>query len=89
MPQKFKIFNETYVLLFGFRMPFHDVFYKKKNKNICHFIASMHKYDMTYILTNNNCLQLGISQKFNQLWKALLTQSRCHINLHLQSHVGI
>ena len=50
----------------------------KKQNSVCHFITSTTNYHMTCISTNDKCLKLGISLKFDWLQKALLTQSRCH-----------
>ena len=60
-----KNFNETCVLLFGFGVFLDDVSTKKHTKDIRHSIDSRIKYHMTHILTNNKCLKLGISLKFN------------------------
>ena len=82
---QFQNFNKTCVLLFCFGMLLDDLFCKEKQtKNICLFIASRIKYHMTCISTNNKCLKPGISAKFDWLQKALLTQTRCHVTLHLQ-----
>ena len=39
---------------------------------------------MTWVTTNNKCLKLGISSKFDQLQNISLTQTSCHDNASLK-----
>ena len=57
-----------------------DFLYKAQTKQICRITAGKVNYHMTQIATNNKCLKLGISLKFDQLQIISLTQARCHEN---------
>ena len=62
----FKNFNnKTHVLLSHFGMLPNALFYKTQTKQICHTVASKVHNHMTWISTNNKCIKLGISSKFN------------------------
>ena len=52
---------------------------KHKTKHV-NITASRVNYHMTWISTNNTCLKLGISLKFDQLQNISLTQVRHHDN---------
>ena len=65
-------------------MPPDNVLYKTQTKQMCHIIASMVNYHMTWISTNNKHLKPGISPKFDQLQNMPLTQTRCHDNFSLK-----
>ena len=58
--------------------------YKTQIKQICHIIARKVHNHMTWISTNNKCLKLGISWKFDQLQNIPLTQTRCHDTFSLK-----
>ena len=63
--------------------------YKSHTKQICHITASKVNYHMTQISTNNKCLKLGISSKFDQLQNISLIQASRHYNLSLKIFANI
>ena len=54
-------------------------FYKAQTKQTCHITASKVN-DMTWLTTNNKCLNLVISLKFDRLQNISLTKTGCHDN---------
>ena len=62
------------VFLYGF-------LYKAQTKQTCHITVSKINYHMTWLTTNNKCLKLGISLKFDQLQNISLTQTTHHDNI--------
>ena len=61
--------------------PLCSFLYKAQTKQACHITASKVNYHMTWLTTNNKCLNPGISSKFDQLQNISLTQTSHHDNI--------